>query len=76
MEIAFSVISIAKFVVTQHFILYTIFNLGGIPPDGKPQSVLHKLLFPIIIVVDMLALLGILFAVVCLLFNILYRERK
>ena len=54
--------------------LYILFT-DGIPPDGKPEMVLNKLLLPIAIIVDVLAFIGILFAIVCLLFNTVFREK-
>ena len=47
----------------------------GIPPDGKPEMVLNKVLLPIAIIFDVLAFIGILFAIVCLLFNTVFREK-
>ena len=54
--------------------LYILFT-DGISPDGKPEIVLNSILPPIAIIVDLLAFIGILFAIVCLIFNIIFRKR-
>ena len=56
-------------------VLITMLFIEGVSPDGRPEIVLNSILPPIAITVDLLALIGILFAIVCLLFNIIFRER-
>ena len=68
--IMYGIVSLIANYGTQ-FILLT----DGIPPDGKPEMILNKLLLPIAITVDVLAFIGILFAIACLLFNTIFREK-
>ena len=44
--------------------------------DGTPLKELRTIVLPLVIVVDILAMLGIVFAVCCLIFNIVFRKRK
>ena len=53
-----------------------VVDVGGIPPDGSPVEIVHTFHIALIVVFYFLASLGIVFAIVCLLFNIIYRERQ
>ncbi|CAI8027307.1 Gamma-aminobutyric acid type B receptor subunit 2 [Geodia barretti] len=48
----------------------------GIPPDGIPKEVIVFTALPLTVVYYILATCGIVFAAVCLIFNIIYRKRK
>ena len=51
-------------------------GLDGIPSDGTPIVVLNTFYMPIYIIYYIFVVLGIIFALVCLLFNIIFRNRK
>lgn len=59
-------------VVFIHYSLY----LDGIPPDGTPISVTNTIHDAVIVIYDMIAALGIIFAICCLVFNIVFRNKK
>ena len=48
----------------------------GVPPDGTPISITNTFRVEVVVLFDILAAAGIAFAVVCLLFNIIFRKRK
>ena len=50
--------------------------IGFSPSDGRPAKQVTVLPLALLVVYDFLATLGILFATVCLTFNIVYRKRK
>ena len=57
-------------------VLYCVLTLDGIPSDGTPErrySQINQFLF---IIYTILAGAGILFAIICLFFNIIFRKRK
>lgn len=56
---------------TMHF-----FGTDGIPPDGTPISVINTFKLELVVIFDILAIFGIAFAIACLLFNIIFRNRK
>ena len=49
---------------------------ASIPPDGTPITVVNTFKVELVAVFDISAAVGIMFAFVCLLFNILFRSRK
>ena len=49
---------------------------GGSPLDGTPIKILHTFKLWLVAIFDCLASLGIVFAIVCLVFNIVFRKRK
>ena len=51
-------------------------STGGVPVDGLPKIQIVTILTPLVIVYYILAAIGIIFALVCLLFNIIFRNRK
>ena len=53
----------------------TVWN-GDIPADGTPVTVFNYPLLPLMAVCYTAASAGILFAVLCFLFNIIFRNRK
>ena len=52
------------------------FAAGGVPLDGMPINVTRTYRIELVVVLDVSAAIGILFAIVCLIFNIVFRKRK
>ena len=50
--------------------------VDGVPPDGIPLHVTTTIALPLVVVTQMFAIIGIIFAVFCLAFNIIFRNRK
>ena len=48
----------------------------GVPPDGTPQKVVHTFQLGLVVVFYFLAAVGMIFSVVCLLFNFVFRSRR
>ena len=48
----------------------------GVPPDGIPLNVTTTVALPLMIVTQTFAIIGIIFAIFCLAFNIIFRNRK
>ena len=57
---------------------YSLSSLSsdGVPPDGRPVSTVSTYHIAVVIVFYTIALFGIAFAIVCLAFNIIFRNRK
>lgn len=53
-----------------------MFIIGFVPVDGSPATVLIPIILPVAITYYVLAFFGIIFALVCLFFNIIFRKRK
>lgn len=49
---------------------------GGVPYDGVPGEDIQTAFIPLVIVIYLLAAAGILFAIACLAFNYIFRNRK
>lgn len=49
---------------------------GGPPPDGTPINVIHTFNIGLVATFYTLASLGIVFAIACFIFNIIFRSRK
>ena len=49
---------------------------AGIPPDGTPINVINTFKTELVVILDILAVAGIVFAIVCLVFNVVFRNRK
>ena len=62
--------------ISHCLVLLIVHGLDGIPSDGTPIVVLNTFYMPIYIIYDVFVILGIIFAFVCLLFNIIFRNRK
>jgi len=58
------------------FLNYLISHVDGIPLDGTPVNVTVPIILPLAITYYILATAGNIFAVICLLFNIIFRKRK
>ena len=56
--------------------VYNIFAADGVPLDGTPEIVFHTFEIGLVIVFYVLAAVGIVFSIGCLLFNLIFRERK
>jgi len=50
--------------------------LGGVPSDGSPIVVKNFPLLPLTIICYIYATVGIVFAIICLVFNIIFRNAK
>jgi gamma-aminobutyric acid type B receptor len=48
----------------------------GVPHDGTPREVTHYSLIPLTAVCYVYATVGIFFAIACLLFNVVFRNKK
>ena len=48
----------------------------GVPPDGTPVKIIHTFNSGLVVLFDILATLGITFALSCLLFNFIFKERR
>lgn len=48
----------------------------GVPLDGTPIKTVHTFHVKLVVIFDILAIAGILFGFVCLLFNIIFRKRR
>ena len=59
-----------------HSILMSIPTGGRVPSDGTPEVILNTYYAPIYIIYDIAVVIGIGFAIVCLLFNFIFRNRK
>jgi len=49
---------------------------GGVPPDGTPVQMFREVNQALFICYTILASTGVVFAVFCMLFNIIFRKRK
>ena len=49
---------------------------AGIPPDGTPIIVIHTFKVELVVILDISAGAGIIFAIVCLVFNVVFRNKK
>ena len=57
-------------------ICISLFSTGGVPPDGTPVVIVTTVFLPLSIVYFVAVAIGITFAIVCLLFNFFFRNRK
>ena len=48
----------------------------GVPPDGTPLEMINYLPVGLLVVLYLLAIGAIVFAVVCMLFNFIFRKKK
>lgn len=60
----------------SHATLLYCADTGGSPSDGSPTEITRTFHIGLIVVFDVLATLGIIFAIICFLFNLIYREKK
>ena len=59
-----------------HSLSLSLSATEGITPDGIPKLVIVSTALPLTVIYYILAIVGIIFAVVCLFFNIIFRKRK
>lgn len=57
-------------------IILIILLADGVPPDGIPLNVITTIALPLMIIIQIFAIIGIFFAIFCLGFNIIFRNRK
>ena len=48
----------------------------GAPPDGTPIKIRHTVKIGLVVLFDLLAVSGILFTAACLVFNIVFRNKR
>jgi hypothetical protein len=53
-----------------------ILNLGHVPHDGLPESDIATVYVPVAVIFILLDVCGLAFALVCLVFNVLFRDKK
>ena len=54
----------------------TVWGVAGVPMDGTPQFVTNPPLLPLVVLMYTYATAGIVFALVCMVFNIVFRKKK
>ena len=60
----------------QNTILLPLYMIGGIPYDGKPTEITRTVDISLTVIFIVLSTVGIIFAIICLIFNFVFRERK
>ena len=55
---------------------YTHTNLDGIPFDGVPTTDIATAFIPLVVVIYIFAAAGVVFSIVCLTFNLIFRNKK
>ena len=58
------------------YILCYYIIIAGIPYDGSPEEVIHANEIALAIIYFIFATIGLLFVLVCLVFNIVFRNKK
>ena len=56
----------------QHLIIFS----AGIPPDGRPVEKVLKFHTALIVTMYVLALVGLVFATVCIVFMVIFRKKR
>ena len=56
--------------------MYVHVHVDGFPSDGTPVVLITTFFTPLYIVYNVAVLIGIAFAVVCLMFNCIFRNRQ
>ena len=51
-------------------------HTDGIPPDGSPEIIIHTFHVSLVALYYFLAALGIILAIACLVFNLIFRNKK
>lgn len=67
---------VAKTVIDTKFSSHCIFNLGRVPHDGLPDSDIATIFVSVAVMFTLLDVCGLAFALVCLVFNVLFRDKK
>ena len=60
----------------DYYALFYILYADGITLDGTILNITHSFELGLVIVFDILATMGLIFTIVCLMFNIIFRKRK
>ena len=50
--------------------------IGGVPYDGTPTAVIETVHISLTVIFTVLSTIGIVFTIVCLAFNFVFRDRK
>ena len=50
--------------------------IDGAPPDGKPEQITNTFNKGLVVTFDLLATFGIIFVILCLVFNFTFRNKK
>ena len=58
-----------------HVVYVNLFS-DGAPPDGTPEEERQTFKIGLIVLFDVLAALGLLFTVACLLFNVIFKNKR
>jgi hypothetical protein len=56
--------------------MYTHINSDGIPFDGVPAEDIATAFIPLVVVIYLFAAAGVVFSIVCLAFNCIFRNKK
>lgn len=64
------------YTVSVYCYVFVFIFIDGVPPDGTPVKVYSKLWIPIKILVSLLGISGIIIAIFCLVFTVVYRNHK
>lgn len=59
-----------------HYLLYVYILADGIPSDGIPIEEVVKVSIALTVVYVMLATAGLVFAAVCLIFTLIFRQKR
>ena len=51
-------------------------SIAGVPPDGRPVEIVLKFHTPLTVTMYVLAVVGIVFATVCIAFMVVFRTEK
>jgi hypothetical protein len=50
--------------------------IGGVPYDGKPIEIIETVDISLTVIFILLSTIGIVFTIVCLIFNFIFRDKK
>ena len=57
-------------------LLQPLYNADGVPPDGTPINITNTFKVEVVAIFYSSAIAGIMFAIVCLLFNVIFRSKR
>lgn len=60
----------------MHTCIHTHTNSDGIPFDGVPATDIATAFIPLVVVIYIFAAAGVVFSIVCLTFNLIFRNKK
>ena len=67
--------SLRLYTVANYSIIIILYT-AGVPQDGTPMKIVTTFHMELVIILDILAIVGIVFSFACLLFNIIFRNRR